>query len=574
MQTEMISIPTVENRRKELETNYKTWPRETLHTHFERVCKQFSDRDFIAIKNEKSSYSTVWENAVIYAKSFLKLGVNRRDHIAVLMENHQDYVSLLIASSLVGAVFIPINTMLKKEELSFVLTQSDSKFMVFQRQIRKNDYAQMIGDLLKEEKFQAESKLEKLVSIGDHPENFDRKFFTWENFVAEADKAKDADLEERKKTSFYPDEVSIIMYTSGSTGQSKGVMLTHDMLLRGAYATCLSRAIEDGRVTFGALPFYHCFNMIEGILASSFVGGLLVAPNLFTPQSALAMMEKFRANDFLCVPSMLVPLLNHPDLGSFDLTDLYAVWCGAAPAPITVWEKATKLLGLTEICTGYGQTEVTSSGVITEMGDSIELITQRVGRPKLGGVAGLEEFGRNIVQYQTIDSETGEKLPNGAIGELVVRGNTVTKGYYKNPQETAISIDKDGWLRTGDVGRIDKNGYIELLGRSKELYKVSGELVAPKEIEGVINKHPAVNQSCVVGVPNAITTEAGAVFVELKSGESMSAQEIFDLCSEKLARFKVPRFVWFVKPKEWPMTSTGKIQKLRLKEMAEMRVKG
>jgi len=570
MQTK--TIPSVEERRKELETKYKTWTRETLHTHFEKICKQYGNRDFIAINNEKSSYSAVWENAVMYAKSFLNLGVKRRDHIAVLMENHQDYVSLLIASSLLGAVFIPINTMLKKEELSFVLRQSDSKYLIFQSQIKKNNYAKMIAELLEDKRFQEDSKLEKLVCIGDKKEVEGDEFIAWGNFVADADKVADVDLKERKEASFYPDEVSIIMYTSGSTGQSKGVMLTHDMLLKSAYATCLSRAIEEGRVTFGALPFYHCFNMIEGILAMSFVGGLLVAPNLFTPQSALEMMEKFKANDFLCVPSMLVPLLNHPKVEDFDLLNLYAAWCGAAPAPVTVWEKAIKLLGLTEICTGYGQTEVTSSGVITEMGDSIELITQRVGRPKLGGIAGLKEFGGSIVQYQTIDTETEEKLPKGAIGELVVRGNTVTKGYYKNPQETADTIDKDGWLKTGDVGRIDKNGYIELLGRSKELYKVSGELVAPKEIEGVINKHPAVNQAVVVGVPNAITTETGAVFVELKSGKTAGAQQIIDWCAEILARFKVPRYVWFIQPEAWPMTSTGKIRKSQLKKMAEERV--
>ncbi|HLS06854.1 MAG TPA: class I adenylate-forming enzyme family protein, partial [Bacillota bacterium] len=372
--------------------------------------------------------------------------------------------------------------------------------------------------------------------------------------------------------SMYPDEIAIIMYTSGSTGQPKGVMLSHDHLLRCAYSTCYSRAIEQGRITFAALPFYHCFAIVEGLLAMSFVGGALISANRFSPLSALEQMEKYQVNDFLCVPSMLIPLLNEPSVKDFDLTHLFAMWCGAAPAPATVWQKAQDILGMTEIITGYGQTEVTSSGVTTEIGDSIERIVSRVGRPKLGGIAGLAEFNGSTVEYKTIDPETGEDLSNGMIGEFAVRGNTVTHGYYNKPLETAATIDKDGWLRTGDVGIIDENGYLEHLGRSNDLYKVSGELVAPREVEEVIVKHPAVNQVFIVGVPDRITTEAGAAFIELKSGESIDRKEIIDWCKEKVSRFKIPRHVLFIEPSDWPMTSTGKVQKFRLEAMAKERL--
>src|SRR5690625_382114 len=573
MSVKKINLPSVEERRSSLENHYQNWSRETLASHFKKVCENYKTRDFIVTQNDFSTYGEIWENAEKYAKALMGMGVQPRDHIAVLMENHPDYVSLLIASSLVGAVFIPVNTMLKKQELTYVLTQSDSKFLFFNEKIKKNNYAEMIVALWQEKKFQQQSKLIKAVRLGEQQDLKHDKIIEGSEFLKKSDTIADQDFRERQEAAFYPDEISIIMYTSGSIGQSKGVMLSHDMLLRGAYATCLCRAIEEGRVTFAALPFYHCFNMIEGILAMSFVGGKLIAPNLFTPLSALKMMEKFKANDFLCVPSMLVPLLNQKDIESFDLTHLYAIWCGAAPAPITVWEKATRLLGLKEICTGYGQTEVSSSGVITEMGDPLSVIIRKVGRPKLGGIAGLKEFNGSIVQYKTIDTDTGETLAAGSIGELVVRGNTVTKGYYKKPEETAETIDKDGWLKTGDVGRIDENGYLEILGRSKELYKVSGELVAPKEIEAVINQIPAVNQACVVGVSDAITTEAGAVFVELKPGKTCEKDEIIKICQRELARFKVPRYVWFIQPEEWPMTSTGKIQKVKLREMAENRLK-
>src|SRR5690625_2152409 len=198
-------------------------------------------------------------------------------------------------------------------------------------------------------------------------------------------------------------------------------MLTHDMLLRCSYSTCLSRAIEKQRVTFAALPFYHCFAIVEGLLAMSFVGGALISANRFSPLSALEQMEKYQANDFLCVPSMLIPLLNEPRVNEFDLTHLFAMWCGSAPAPATVWQKAQDVVGMTEIITGYGQTEVTSPGVTTEIGASIERIVSRVGRPKLGAIAGLAEFNGSTVEYTTIDPKTGEDLPTGMIGKFAVR---------------------------------------------------------------------------------------------------------------------------------------------------------
>jgi fatty-acyl-CoA synthase len=565
-------LPSAAERRDALEKRFPVWPRDTVATHFSKACAQYKERPFIYIPDTTVTYGEVWANAWQYAKALINLGVERRDHVAILMENDPAYPSLMIATSLVGAVFIPINTMLRTDELEYILCQSDTRFLILHQTIKGNHHGETIAKLMDKPSFQAESQLQQVICIPNEGEPLDSRFLSWDEFCKGSEAVQDDVLEERWKGSRYPDEVGAIIYTSGSTGKSKGVMLTHDMLLRCSYSTCLSRAIEDGRVTFAPLPFYHCFNIIEGILAMSFVGGSLISPSGFSPLSALQLIEKYQANDFLCVPSMLVPLLNHPRVAEFDLSSLFAIWCGAAPAPVPVWQRAVEVLGLTEVCTGYGQTEVTSSGVTTEVGDSIELVSARVGRPKIGGVGGLPEFHGSTVQYKTVDRDTGKDLPPGSIGELAVRGNTVTRGYYKKPIETAQTIDKDGWLRTGDVGRIDENGYIELLGRSKDLYKVSGELVAPREVEEAISKYPAVNQVYIVGVPDALTTEAGAAFIELKPGETCLRREIIEWCSTRVARFKIPRHVWFVQPSDWPMTSTGKVQKFRLKELAVARL--
>lgn len=171
-----------------------------------------------------------------------------------------------------------------------------------------------------------------------------------------------------------------------------------------------------------------------------------------------------------------------------------------------------------------------------------------------------------------INPDTGDDLPAGSVGELAVRGNVVTHGYYKKPDETSFAIDQDGWLRSGDLGRIDEHGYIQLLGRSKDLYKVSGETVAPKEVEDVISLHPAVTQAYIVGVPDALTTESGAAFIELKEGAACSKREIRTWCQNRVARFKVPRHIWFVNENEWPLTGTGKIQKFKLQRIAKDRL--
>lgn len=567
--TTNTTTESIEKRRHMLEEKFMEWPRDTVATHFQKACERYAEHPFIYIDNQAITYNDVWKQARTYAKSFLHAGVRRRDHVAVLMENDATYPSLMIATSMVGAVLIPINTMLSKDELGYILSQSDTRFLLFHDKIRANETGQSIATLLDEAYVQENNKLEQLICIQTTENKLDERFTSWNSFLTGANEISDDILEKRWNTSTYPDEIGIIMYTSGSTGKPKGVMLTHDMLLRCAYSTCVSRAIEDGRTTFAPLPFYHCFAIVEGILAMSFVGGSLISAPVFTPLSALEMMEKYEANDLLCVPTMLVPLLNHPRLNEFDLSHLFAMWCGAAPAPAHVWQRAVDELGLTEILTGYGQTEVTSSGVTTELDDPIERISTRVGRPKLGGSSGLDEFNGSNVEYKTIDPETLEDIPNGLIGELTIRGNTVTNGYYNKPEETARAIDKDGWLRTGDVGIIDEHGYLQVLGRSTDLYKMSGELVAPKETEDVISKHPDVSQVYIVGVPDRVTSEAGAAFIELKEGATCSRREIVDWCAGKVARFKVPRHVWFIEGNEWPMTSTGKIQKFRLKELAK-----
>ncbi len=564
----MIALPSIAQRRAALERRFPVWPRVTLAAHFERACRGFAARPYFYLDDARVTYGAVWERAVEYAKAFLAMGVRHRDHVAVLMDNDTAFPALMVAASLVGAVFIPINAMLTEREMRYVVAQSDARFLIVRQRVKNRDYGRMAVEMLDS----GASALARVICReSTRMPGVDDRATTWDAFLAGGEATSDAALQQRRDCSAYPDEVAIILYTSGSTGSPKGVMLTSDMLLRCAYSTCLSRAIEVGRVTFAPLPFYHCFAIVESILAMSFVGGAFISAPGASPLHSLELMEKFHANDYLCVPSMLLPLLDHPRVAQFDLSALFAMWCGAAPAPVSVWQRARDILGLREIVTGYGQTEVSSSGVITRLDDPLEKVASRVGRPKPGGVSGLPEFGGSPVEYRVIDRDTGAPLPARSVGELAVRGATVTRGYYRKPDETALAIDKDGWLRTGDVGRIDDDGYLQILGRSEEMYKVSGELVAPREVEIVLSDHPAVSLACVVGVPSARTTETGAAFVELRPDARCTRRALIDWCAARLTAYKVPRYVWFLAPGEWPMTGSGKVQKFHLREMAQLR---
>lgn len=564
-----------QKRRSDLEKNVKVWPRNTIASHFRAQAQKYPDRDLVVTAERHITYGDLWNAVGNVSRSLIALGVKRRDHVAVLMANEPEYAFIKIAIAAVGAVAVPLNTMMKVDELSYMLSQSKSKWMFMHQMAAGIDHEKSIAKIIDESTASSNPlQINKVVVFAEPGRHVYEKFMSYDEFERLATDTPAKQFEERYQESLYPDEVSDIIYTSGTTGLPKGVMLTHDMLLRCGFSTALSRAFEDRRRVFTPLPMYHVFAYVEGLLAASFVGGSLITMPSFRPALALKLMSEKKAQDLLCVPSILLAIVNEAERVSYDISDLYAVMCAAAPAPLPLWERSVKVLGLRELCSGYGGTEATAATVHTEVGDPINIVANKVGRIKPGGSSGLPEFGGRNVQYKVIEPISGEDLPEHAIGELVVRGNFVTRGYFDKPIETAALIDKDGWFRTGDLGRIDENGYLEFLGRSKELFKVSGENVSPKEIEDVISKMPEVNQCYVVGVPFLPTQEIGAAFVELKEGKTLTRHQVTQWCLQHLAKFKVPRYVWFVEKDYWPMTGTGKIQKFMLSQMAQDRISG
>jgi fatty-acyl-CoA synthase len=355
-----------------------------------------------------------------------------------------------------------------------------------------------------------------------------------------------------------------MLYTSGTTGSPKGVLISHEGVLRTAYASALTRAYEDGRRTLFSLPCYHMFGYVEGLLSVMFVGGAVILQPAFSAAGYFAGVERHRATDILCVPTMAVAMVECADREHYDLSSLRAILCGSAPAPIWLWRQIEDEFGVSEIVTGYGMTECGGAMTLTLPEDPLPLTCETVGRPKLAGSAGVAGADALVI-YRAVDPRTGQELPAGAEGELVSSGPTTMIGYWNRPAETATTL-RDGWLFSGDLGRVRTDGYLQVTGRRKELYKSGGELVMPKEIEDLLAGHDDISQVFAVGLTDERWGEIGCVVIVPAPGATLTEDDVLALCRAKLARFKVPKRVVFVAAEDLPTTPTGKVQKFRLIE--------
>jgi fatty-acyl-CoA synthase len=351
-----------------------------------------------------------------------------------------------------------------------------------------------------------------------------------------------------------PSQPINIQYTSGTTGFPKAATLSHRNLLLNGYYTGMCQALSaDDRICI-PVPFYHCFGCVLGTICAVVHGSTMVVPaESFNAEATLDAIEKERATALYGVPTMFIAQLQHPSLAGRDLSSLRTGVMAGAPCPIEVMRQVIDVLGAREVTIGYGLTE--ASPIITQSRntDTIELRVETVGRLLPG------------VEAKIIDPATGKSLGDNQQGELCARGHGIMIGYYKNPEATDAAIDKDGWLRSGDLAMRLSNGYYRITGRIKDMVIRGGENIYPAEIEEFLFQHPAVEQSAVVGVPDKKFGEELCAWVKLKAGCACQEEEIRQFCRTSLAHFKVPRYVKFVD--SFPQTVTGKIQKFKIREL-------
>ncbi|PRZ42732.1 fatty-acyl-CoA synthase [Antricoccus suffuscus] len=549
----------IAERRQALETRWGAWTSTTLSGRFDMVAERFGDRPFVITDEATQTYAEVAAQSQRIAGGLADLGVRRGDRVAILIDNRAEFVPVKIAVARAGAVAVPLNFQYKAEELQAALAHSEAKVLVTIGHSMATDFLDALDAIAPGWETAGGGAtlptLEYVVVVGGG-----RDGALSLTDVA----ARGTDITPPETD---PDSICDIVFTSGTSGHPLAAMLTHDMVLRSAYGSAYHRGFADGwRICF-ALPMYHVFGYVEGLLAAMFVGGAVVPRQVFNPRTLLEAVAREHVNEVLFVPTMTVGVVEEAAQRAYDLSSLESVFSAAAPAPVWLWERVQRELAPRTVYTGYGQTEVSAATALTMPGDALEVVSETVGACKLGGAAATEGYDGRLAQYRTVDPFTGEPLPDGAEGELSVRGPIVTRAYHADPERTAGMIE-DGWLRTGDLGSVGADGYLRLTGRARELYKCGGELVAPKEVEDVINRFPGVGQAYVAGVPDERMGEVGAAWV-VPDGDAVLDPEVLRRhCRTHLAAFKIPRMITIVAAADLPTTATGKVQKYRLAQSA------
>jgi len=527
----------------------------TIGEIFDETVEKYPDNDaLVYVEGPRYTYREFKGIVDTVAKGLMHLGVKKGDHVAVWAYNVPEWVILQFATAKIGAVLVTVNINYKAAELEYLLKQSDSRYLFLVEGFRNVDYVETLYRIMPEAKEGRKSEkfpfFERAVFLGKekHPGLL--------NFQDIVDMGKEVSDEELRAVQDSLDchDVVNMQYTSGTTGFPKGVMLTHYNIVNNAYwvGNYLDLGEKD-RVCI-PVPFFHCFGCVIGTLNSVIHGSTMVPVEVFDAGKVLRAVHEERCTALYGVPTMFVRELNHPDFARYDLTSLRTGVMAGAPCPIEVMKRVMEEMHMTEVTICYGLTEASPVLTQTKRDDPIDKRVETVGK------------ALPHVEIKIVDPETNEELPPNTPGELIARGYGIMKGYYKMPEATEQTV-REGWLHTKDLATMDEEGYIRILGRVDDMIIRGGENVYPREIEEFLYTHPKIKEIAVVGVPHPEYGEEVAAFVQLKEGVDATEDEIRQYCLDNIARYKVPKYFFFVD--EYPMTASGKIQKFKLREIAK-----
>jgi fatty-acyl-CoA synthase len=495
------------------------------------------------------TWSDLAERSVVVARGLLALGVEPGDRVGIWAPTRVEWTELQFGSAMVGAILVNINPAYRAGELSYALSKSGVRILASVAGFRDADYFGM----LQETRGRCPS-LERVVAIGtDETGTGVSSDLTWAEMLELAADVGAGEVEAREGNCDADDPINI-QFTSGTTGSPKGATLTHrNVLNNGAIIGRQLGYSEDDAVCI-PVPLYHCFGMGIGNLGCLSSGATMVYPaEAFDPIETLGAIAEECCTSIYGVPTMFIAMLSHPRFREFDLTSLRTGIMAGAPCPIEIMRRVVDEMHASDMTIAYGMTETSPASTMTRIDDSLEVRTSTIG-------SALPHTEIKIADITTLDPvERGEK------GEICTRGYLVMPGYWDDDDATREAI-VDGWMRTGDLGTMDAAGNVNVVGRLKDMVIRGGENIYPREIEEIIFTHPSVESVQVVGVPDERFGEELAAFVISVPGTELSPEEICDFCRQRLARFKVPRYVLAVD--EFPMTVTGKIQKFVLRQQA------
>ena len=541
----------------------------TIPEHFAQVAKKFADREAIVCCHQKRrlTYAELSRKTDHAARALLAAGFSKGERIGIWSTNNVEWLVLQMATARIGAVLVNINPAYRPRELAYALQRSRVQGLFTIPAFSHSSYVDMLCELLPELQTEhgealGNSELPELrkVVIYDPMDPLATQapypgFIPWPAFLSAGETVSAEDLE-AATAGLDTDDAINIQYTSGTTGFPKAVLLTHHNILNNAYFTAKAMRFDENDRLCVPVPFYHCFGMVLSTLLCLSVGATIVVPGEhFDPLTALQAIHNERCTALHGVPTMFIAQLEHPRFAEFDLNSLRTGIMAGAPCPVELMHRVIDEMHCSEILIGYGQTEASPITHLTVPDDTLERRTQTVGR--------------NLPHQEVkiADPKGSMTLPLGEIGEVCFRGYHVMKGYFADAEATAKTIDDGRWLRSGDLGSMDADGYVQITGRLKEMIIRGGENIYPVEIEAYLFTHPKIAQVAVFGVPDPRMGEEIAAWVQLHAGEDMSEDELRTFCRDGMAHFKVPKFIRFVN--EFPMTVTGKLQKFKMREAME-----
>ena len=532
----------------------------TIGELFEREVAAHPDRDCLvyADRGLRLSWAQFNQRVNNLAKGLMSIGITKGDHVGIWAKNVPDWVTFLYATAKIGAVLVTVNTAYKSHELEYVLKQSDMKALALIDGFKGVDYVEIVNEMTPELKTAPRGHLnserfpflKSVIYVGQEKH---RGMYNTAELILLGSHLPDDDLSAIKAT-LHCDDVINMQYTSGTTGFPKGVMLTHRNILNNGYY------IGEGQKLTGIdrvclpVPFFHCFGLVLGLMAILTHGSTAVPVEQFDPLVTLAAIQKEKCTAVYGVPTMFIAEMAHPMFNMFDMSSLRTGIMAGSPCPIEAMKKCISEMNMSEVTICYGLTETSPVFTQTTVDDPMERKVSTVGRQ------------HPHVDVKVVDPETNEPVGFNVPGELCCRGYNVMKGYYKLPEETARVIDADGFLHSGDLATVDEEGYYKIVGRLKDMIIRGGENIYPREIEEFLYTLPGIKDVQVVGVPDEKYGEVVGAFVMLHEGADVTEEDIRDACRAKMARYKAPKYVFFVD--SFPQTASGKIQKYKLREMA------
>jgi len=513
----------------------------TTSQFLERSCEKYAENVAINYCGKEYTYKDLNETINMYAKKLLTLGVKNKDHVGVWCEAEPNAIFVLFALEKIGAVACMLGTSLQRYGLVDLTTRSDISLLLIGQGYKENDFREIAKDISDEV-----PAIKEVLFIGEE----------WKNCgyrrLEDIEPTSDEELLNAEKL-VRPEDTSLILYTSGTTSAPKCVMTSHYNRVNSALQQAKDLGATEKDVFLLAMPIFHCFSLTVNVFASIAVGATMYIPSSRRTLDLLTAISYGKCTIFSCVPALFDAIISRPDFDRWDVSSIRIGFIGGSACTKPLVYEIEKKLGIT-LLSSLGQTEATAGLTTTNPTDPVELRADSVGH------------FMDHIQGKVVSLQTGEEVPLGTSGEIVIRGYNVMQGYYKNESETNKALSVGGWLHTGDMGYLDGDGNLHLTGRTKELIIRGGENISPAEIEGVMARDPAVKTCKAIGVPSEHYGEEVCLCVILEHGVIRSEEEIRARLTKHLAYYKVPKYILFFDA--FPETATGKVQLGELKKQA------